>query len=141
MDDVNSLQAALDDFNAAWAAQDIEGLVRQFVPDDNVVIIGSQKGEKARGLEELRRLIEHFFSEPISYSWEWDRRDVYATDDIGLIVATGDIIARGLEDETRTEFTITGVLERRDGRWLWRLFHGSEPKEPQADWDRIVRSG
>lgn len=141
MSHVDELQKALDDFNAAWANRDLEGLIGQFVPDADLVLIGSENGETARGPEELRRLLGHFFAEPVSYRWEWRRRDVYATGDIGWVVAHGPIVEAGPEGVARLEYTATGVLERRDGRWLWRLFHGSAPDEPHADWDRIVRSG
>ncbi|MEX1092086.1 MAG: nuclear transport factor 2 family protein [Acidimicrobiia bacterium] len=139
MSHIDELEEALDDFNTAWANRDLEGLIGQFVPEADLVLIGSQKGEEARGPEELRRLLEHFFAEPVSYRWEWRSREVYAVGDIGWVVAQGPIVEAAPDAVSRFEYTVTGVLERRDGRWLWRLFHGSEPDETHVDWDRIVR--
>ena len=33
-----------------------------------------------------------------------------------------------LDGRSHRPYRITGVLERRQGRWIWSLFHGSEPR-------------
>ncbi|MGH3004764.1 MAG: SgcJ/EcaC family oxidoreductase [Gaiellaceae bacterium] len=136
-----ALLAALDDFNAAWATRNLEGLMAQFAPDSDVLLLGSEQGETARGPAELRRLLAFFFEEPVTYRWDWHRRDVFGSGDLAWVVAEGPIVEAGPEGETQIEYRISGVLERRDGRWLWRLFHGSAPDPPHADWGRIVPEG
>jgi uncharacterized protein (TIGR02246 family) len=134
-----ALQAALDEFNSAWAARDLEGLLSLFAEDDDVVLLGSDQRETARGREELSRLLRYFFEQPIAYWWEWDRREVFAVDQLAWVVTEGIIVEAGPHEELRVPYRFTGVLQEREGRWVWVLFHGSVPDETEVDFDTIVR--
>jgi uncharacterized protein (TIGR02246 family) len=134
-----ALQAALDEFNSAWAARDLEGLLSLFAEDEDVVLLGSDQRETAHGREELSRLLGYFFEQPIVYSWEWDRREVFAVDRLAWVVTEGTIVEVGPDEELRVPYRFTGVLQERDDRWVWVLFHGSVPDETAIDFDTIVR--
>lgn len=138
-DVTDAVLAALDEFNAAWTNRDLDGLLSQFVQDADVVLLGSEDGETARGPDELARLLAFFFEEPVSYRWDWHRREVFPFGEAAWVVAEGPIIETGPDGEARAPYRISGILEHRNGKWLWRLFHGSSPDPPHADWDRIVR--
>jgi uncharacterized protein (TIGR02246 family) len=136
-----SVLAALDEFNDAWRSRDLEALLAQFAAEADVLLLGSEQGEVARGPVELRRLLEHFFAEPITYEWRWQSREVFGSGTLAWLAAESAIVETGPDGEATLPYRITGVLERRGARWLWRLFHGSAPDPPHADWDAIVRDG
>ncbi|MEA2493477.1 MAG: hypothetical protein QOJ29_1388 [Thermoleophilaceae bacterium] len=88
----------LGEFRTAVSQKRIEGVLALFTPDADTTLIGSSAGELARGPMEMRPFLEDVFDSPQTLSWGSDRA-----------------------------YRISGVLERRSGRWLWSLFHGSEP--------------
>ena len=114
----------LGEFRAAVAQKRIEGVLSLFAPDADTVLIGSEAHELARGPIELRPFLETLFARPETVSWEWDDVSVSASGDVAWLWLQGAAVLDGV---SRLPYRITGVLERRQGRWLWMLFHGSEP--------------
>lgn len=93
-------------------------------PDADTTIIGSSVGETATGPIELRASLERLFESPDSYSWEWDDVSVSCCGDVALLWTEGALAVNGRSERA---YRISAVLERRQGRWLFALFHGSEP--------------
>jgi ketosteroid isomerase-like protein len=115
---------ALAEFRAAVAQRRIEGVLAHFAPDADTTLIGSSGGEIARGPIELRRFLEQLLDGPQAIAWEWDDVSVSASGDVAWLWLEGALVLDGRSDRA---YRISGVLERRSGRWLWTLFHGSEP--------------
>jgi ketosteroid isomerase-like protein len=115
----------LGEFRAAVAEKRIEGVLTLFAPDADTVLIGSSIGEIARGPIELRPFLEHLFARPETVSWEWDDVSVSASGDVAWLWLEG---GAAIDGRSQLPYRISGVLERRQGRWLWMLFHGSEPR-------------
>jgi ketosteroid isomerase-like protein len=115
---------ALGEFRAAVSQKRLEGVLALFAPDADATLIGSSIGEIARGPIELRRFLERLFEAPETVAWEWDDVSVSACGDVAWLWLEGAIVLDGRSDRA---YRISGVLERRSGRWLWSLFHGSEP--------------
>jgi hypothetical protein len=106
------------------AEKRLEGVLSLFAPDADATLIGSSLGEIARGPIELRAFLERIFDEPQSLSWEWDVVSVSSCGDVAWLWLEGALV---LDGRSARGYRISGVLERRQGRWLWSLFHGSEP--------------
>jgi ketosteroid isomerase-like protein len=115
---------ALGEFRAAVAERRLEGVLTLFAPDADATLIGSSLGEIAHGPIELRRFLEQLFSGAETIAWEWDDVSISARDDVAWLWLEGALVLDGRSDRA---YRISGVLERRRGRWLWSLFHGSEP--------------
>src|SRR4051794_36030011 len=115
---------ALGEFRAAVSQRRLEGVLSLFAPDADATLIGSSLGEIARGPIELRRFLEQLFEGPQAVAWEWDDVSVSASGDVAWLWLEGALVLDGRSDRA---YRISGVLERRQGRWLWSLFHGSEP--------------
>jgi ketosteroid isomerase-like protein len=115
---------ALGEFRAAVSQRRLEGVLALFLPDADVAIIGSSLGEIARGPIELRGFFARLFSGPQAIAWEWDDVSISASGDVAWLWLEGALVLDGRSDRA---YRISGVLERRQGRWLWSLFHGSEP--------------
>jgi ketosteroid isomerase-like protein len=114
----------LGELRAAVSERRLEGILSLFAPDADATLIGSSTGEIARGPLELRTFLKRVFSSPQKLSWEWDDVSVSSAGDIAWLWLEGGLVIDGRSDRP---YRISGVLERRQGRWLWSLFHGSEP--------------
>jgi uncharacterized protein (TIGR02246 family) len=98
----------------------------QFLAD--AVLVGSEAGEVARGREAIRALLARFHDLPDRYTWDWQRIDVETAGAVAWLFAEGSVVASGARGRLARPYRLSGVLERHDGVWRWRLFHGSEPK-------------
>jgi ketosteroid isomerase-like protein len=116
---------ALGELRAAVSQRRLEGVLALFAPDTDTVLIGSSTGEIARGPLEIRATLERIFAEPQTLSWEWDDVSVSACGDVAWLWLEGALVIDGRSDRP---YRISGALERRAGRWVWTLFHGSEPR-------------
>lgn len=114
----------LGEFRAAVSQKRIEGVLALFAPDADATLIGSSLGEIARGPLELRAFLERLFAGPQGVSWEWDVVSISSAGDVAWLWLEGALV---LDGRSARAYRISGVLERRQGRWLWSLFHGSEP--------------
>jgi ketosteroid isomerase-like protein len=114
----------LGEFRAAVSDRRLEGVLSLFAPDADATLIGSSIGEIARGPLGLRAFLEQLFDQPQAVSWEWDDVSISAAGDVAWLWLEGALCLDGRSDRA---YRISGVLERRQGRWLWSLFHGSEP--------------
>jgi ketosteroid isomerase-like protein len=115
---------ALGEFRAAVSQRRLEGVLALVAPDADATVIGSSLGEIARGPIELRRFLEQLFTGAQTVAWEWDDVSISARGDVAWLWLEGALVLDGRSDRA---YRISGVLERRQGRWLWSLFHGSEP--------------
>jgi uncharacterized protein (TIGR02246 family) len=115
---------ALGELRAAVSQRRLEGVLSLFAPDADATLIGSSVGEIARGPIEMRAFFEQLFAAPQAISWEWDDVSISASGDVAWLWLEGALMLGGRSERA---YRITGVLERRQGRWLWTLFHGAEP--------------
>ncbi|MFA5123368.1 nuclear transport factor 2 family protein [Zavarzinia sp.] len=95
-------------------------------------LLGSELPEDARSREELAVFFAHLFAAPARYRWEWGERTVEHLGDLLWVCAKGDLIVSLPEQVRRKPYRAVCIFERRGGRWLWRLFSGSEPVVPGA---------
>jgi ketosteroid isomerase-like protein len=114
----------LGELRAAMSQKRLEGVLSLFAPDADVVMIGATVPAVARGPIELRAFLERLFALPQTIAWEWDDISISRAGDVAWLWLEGALMIDGRSERA---YRISGVLERRQGRWLWCLFHGSEP--------------
>src|SRR3954453_913502 len=114
----------LGEFRVAVSQRRLEGALAHFAPDADATLIGSSLGEIARGPIQMRTFLKKLFSSPQTVSWEWDDVSISSAGDVAWLWLEGALVLDGRSDRA---YRISGVLERRQGRWIWMLFHGSEP--------------
>ena len=122
--------AALARLCALATAQD-PALRSEFAGDADVLVLGSEAGELAEGQEGLDAFVRGLSRSATRYSWRWRRQAVSCAGDIAWLYADGEVTAHEVSGEERRPYRLTGVLERIEGSWLWRQFHGSEPWQPR----------
>ena len=118
--------SVLDDFCAAFARRDREGVLRLFAGDSDVIVVTSEE-PLLRGHDELRRFLDRYVQGPTTYSWEWQRHDVSVAGPLAWLLAEGIEKATSRERQETHPYRMTMICETRRGRWLIRQIHGSSP--------------
>ena len=128
MNDVEDVLAAFDTLYGAVEARDADALIACFVTDGDVSFWGSEGRAQAYGQAEFRDLARVVGAPGVSVSFVWPTRHARAEGDVAWLDALGSVTLQppGAAVLTRP-YRTTGVLLRRDGRWLWHTYHGSEP--------------
>ena len=126
-DEVKSqVREVLERFNELVSTRDLDVLA-EFAPGDEVVLVGSEAGEVASGRQELEAFFRRVFGRENTFSWEWDRLEVSQKGYAAWFFAEGRVILSTPNQQRKSPYRISGVLERQGERWLWRQYHGSEP--------------
>lgn len=117
----------------AYKKQDLQGVLSFWAPDPDMFVLGSGVDEKAIGTaqftEQLRR--------------DWAQAKILSIGVKNFAVSTAasvawfsaDVNLRGSEsgNEFDMPLRLTGVMEKRYGRWLWVQLHLSSPNTAQAE--------
>ena len=122
----SQVREVLTRFNGLVSTKNPQVLA-EFAPGDEILLIGSDAGEVARGRREVQAFFERIFASELSFSWEWDRLDVSQAGELAWFFAEGLVILTTAHEQRKAPYRISGVLERHGERWLWRQYHGSEP--------------
>jgi hypothetical protein len=96
-----------------------------FTGDPDCALIGSEEGERAVGAEALRTFFADLYARPYRVLFTLPERRISALGNVAWFAGEGTY--RLSTEEGEHPYRLTGVLERRSGRWLWQLFSGSEP--------------
>jgi ketosteroid isomerase-like protein len=120
------VRRALIRLNELLGRRDI-AIVDEFVPADDALLIGAEAGDVARGPAEIEAFVKRLFAQPETISWAWRRVEVSVLGEAAWVFAEGEVVRRGDDSDRRQPYRLTGLLEPRGGRWLWRTFHGSQP--------------
>ena len=123
----SAVLATLDRFDLLISARGWS-LLSLFATDADAMLAASEVGDLARGPEAIREHLAMVFRSPARLSFEWRSREASVVGEAAWIFANGELILRGPAGEERTPYRLTVVLERRGDEWLWRHFHGSQPR-------------
>jgi hypothetical protein len=122
-----TVQALLRAVSTAFETRDVEGLLRLFSAATTVCYAGSEKGEKATGPAELRRLLSTLLSRPVAYSFELGEVTFGEYNGLVWVLADGEGTETGEEAGTQTfPYRLTGLLANENAQWRWLALVGSE---------------
>lgn len=113
-----------------WARD--PAIIDEFVDAADTILVGSDAGETARGIVEIKALLTGLFALPIRLRWDWRERIVSQAGPVAWVFADAELTAVSDEGEIRKPYRLTGVLEHAGNRWRWRQYHGSEPAPETA---------
>jgi len=120
------VRQVLERFNTLVSSRSLQVLA-EFMPGEDIILVGSESGEVAKGRQALEAFFTRVFARETTFSWEWDRIDVSHAGNLAWFFAEGRVVLSSEQGQRRSPYRISGVLERRGERWLWRQYHGSEP--------------
>lgn len=116
--------AAVDAFFGHFANRRLEEALAAFLPDADVALYGSEIGEVVVGPDALRDFFGRLFARPGGPCFSLKDRRASVAGNVAWFTSAAEV---RIGDLTISQYRLTGVLERRAGRWLWALFNGSEP--------------
>jgi ketosteroid isomerase-like protein len=122
----SQISAVLARFNDLVSTKNPQVLA-EFTPGDDTLLVGSDSGEVARGDQELEAFFRRIFAREATFAWEWERIEASQAGRLAWFFAEGWVIVSTPGEQRKSPYRVSGVLERRGGRWLWRQYHGSEP--------------
>jgi len=119
---------ALKIWNAAAKSANVDQCMAQFDDYENIMLIGSDKGEINKGKDQAKEWLTQIFGFA-SFSWEMDSINIDSNDKTAWVFVEGTMIVEFKQGGTkRTPYRFTGILVKKKGEWKWRLFNGSIPK-------------
>ena len=122
----SELIGVLQRFCSGFADRNAEAVMGVFGPDPNLVVVTSEE-PLLRGPVELQRFLEHYVEGATTYSWTWDRYDVFPAGSVAWLLAEGTETATTHGHVQEHPYRMTMVLERRENRWVLMHVHGSSP--------------
>jgi ketosteroid isomerase-like protein len=114
-------------FEALLVRADPDEGVSLFV-DDDMVFWGSGREELALGRTALAELFRGIAEIGDAIAFEWFHRQVHVEGDAAWASAIGQFRHTPADGSAQSgPYRVTAVFVRRDGRWLWHTYSGSEP--------------
>ena len=128
-----AVMSVVTQFIEAFNTHDIDSGLKLFVPDPDVVFIGTGGDEKCIGLAEIRAELDRAFKQSeqslIKIGW-------YSVSSAGSVAwgaADAVIKAKVSGQEISFPVRLTTVLEQRSGKWLIVQSHASMPAAGQKE--------
>lgn len=124
----DEILATLHRLGSLLAARD-PAIIHEFAPDADTLFVGSEPGERASGPDQIAEFFRALLAQPVTIAFEWRETRASVAGDQAWLFAAGDAVLRTEDSERRIPYRLTGVFQRRGGKWLWKHFHGSEPSQ------------
>ena len=125
------VMSVLETWATAYAKRDVNAVMSLFATDSDMVFIGTGADERRLGPAEVKLQVERDFdqSESMTVDWKWRSISVYG--DIAAMATECVVNAVVGGQQLTFPLRITGVLQKRNGRWLWVQWHSSAPDSSQ----------
>jgi ketosteroid isomerase-like protein len=119
---------ALETWNAAAKSANVEQSMALFDDSENIMLIGSDKGEVNKGRDQVREWLTQIFGFA-GFSWQMDSISIDSNGETAWVFVEGKMIVDFKKGGTNTTpYRFTGILVKKKGEWKWRLFNGSIPR-------------
>lgn len=135
------VKAFLDDYAKAYEKKDLAAVMAMVAPDANVVVV--DPGPKGRyvGPEQIKKSFENDFGQFKSMTSKYTWISVGAKGDLAWFAAESMSAVDMGEDKFNVPARWTGLLEKRQGKWLLIQSHFSvvEPEmepEPESETEK-----
>jgi hypothetical protein len=118
----------LKTWSAAAKSANVDQSMALFDDSENIMLIGSDKGEVKKGKKQVRDWLTKIFG-VASFSWEMDNINIDSNGNTAWVFVEGSMIVEFRKGGiNRTPYRFTGIMVMKKGEWKWRLFNGSIPK-------------
>ncbi|MDZ4716701.1 MAG: nuclear transport factor 2 family protein [Cytophagales bacterium] len=131
--EVANVKAVVDQFEQFWETEDMELLSKIMANDASLNGFGSEASEIFKGWENFRSSAQQMLP-------AFENTKINVRDQVITVHPSGtmawfseqwdwDMLYNG-EAATVSDMRLTGVLEKRNGKWIIVQFHNSEPVRP-----------
>jgi ketosteroid isomerase-like protein len=115
----------------AYKKKDLQATLSFWAPDPDIVVIGTGEDEKGMGITYLTESLRRDWAQGEVQSIGVKNFSVSATGTVAWISADVSFHGKAGEAEFDLPMRLTGVMEKRNGRWLWVQMHLSTPSSGQ----------
>ena len=127
-----AVRASLDALNAACAMQDVRAFMELFEDNDDILVVGSDRGEVYQGRRATSEFIQMLFNLPFVFSFDLTNTTIRQVGNVAWIFTDGNVIhtrdrGQGVGKVSTKSYRFSVALLKRIGNWKWKLFHGSVP--------------
>ncbi|MCC7550641.1 MAG: nuclear transport factor 2 family protein [Methanobacterium sp.] len=123
----------LDDYAQAYRDKDLDGMLKLFIPDDDLVVIGSGFDEWIKGSEELRSGFERDMAQADDIRVKFRDITVSAAGAVAWISGHMNMEAMVKGRDVYLPGRLSAVVEEREGKWLFAHLHYSLPASDQEE--------
>lgn len=123
----------------ACKKRDLQGVLSFWAPDPDIVVIGSGEDEKGIGIPQFTESLKRDWAQGEVLSIGVKNFAVSAAGMVAWFSADINLHVKVAEGELDMPLRLTGVMEKRYGRWLWVQMHLSTPsceQEPGQSWPK-----
>jgi ketosteroid isomerase-like protein len=116
----------------AYKKRDIQGVLSFWAPDPDIIVIGSGGDEKSVGTAQFSEQLKRDWAQGEVQSIGVKNFAVSAASSAAWISADINFHGKTAAREFDLPVRLTGVMEKRGGRWMWVQMHISSPSSVQA---------
>ena len=129
------INAVLDLCNKGWETQDLAIISNVYAHDSDMIVFGTDLAERFVGWEDLEKSLKKMFASFNDVTYKISNRTIKIENDgdVAWFTEIQDIKLKVEEEDIELKNgRNTGVLEKRDGKWVIVQSHFSLPIEGQA---------
>jgi len=115
----------------AYKKKDLQATLSFWAPDPDVVVVGTGEDEKGMGITYLTESLKRDWAQGEVQSIGVKNFSVSASDVVAWLSADVAFHGKVGEGEFDLPMRLTGVMEKRNGKWLWVQMHLSTPSSGQ----------
>jgi uncharacterized protein (TIGR02246 family) len=117
----------------AFGRRDLDAMLAFFAPDPDVVVIGTGKDEKGIGFTQIKAIFERAFAQFNEASFEFGWHSVSVAGPLAWLATDVSYHVKAGDRESNRQIRLTGIMEKREDRWLILQSHDSAPDRDQAE--------
>lgn len=129
----NEIIGLLENYAQAYKDKDLEGIMRLFVEDDDLVVIGTGYDEWVNGKSELRSGFERDMGQADSVNVKFRNILISAAGNVTWLSGHMNMEAIVEGQEIFLPGRLSAVLEKRNNKWLFTHLHYSLPAAEQEE--------
>ena len=136
---LNQVTTLLKQHDAAFTAQDIQGVIKTYISGPQIFLMGTGPGEIYRGTEGVEGAYNQFFTKfekgTVGFTYHW--LSAGSMDDFAWFAAEYTIKGKVKGEMKEVGFNVSGTLQKHKGKWRILAMHFSrlgvpeEPNQPQ----------
>jgi ketosteroid isomerase-like protein len=129
--------AVMDQWMKSYQERDLEGLMSQVSPDDDIFLFGTGIDEKRIGRDEFKAQARRDWAQTEALAFNLNERRVSAARPVAWIASEGLGKGKAGGQEFEFPFRMTAVFEQKGDRWYMVQGHVSLPAPAQEEGDSV----
>jgi uncharacterized protein (TIGR02246 family) len=122
------IRGNLASLNTVCAARDIPGFMGLFEDSDDILFVGSDKGEVFQGRTAIAGFMAKLFALPFTFSFDMQQVVIKRSGSFAWAYVDGNMLHTGENGQVKQmRYRFSVAMVRTGGAWKWQLFDGAVP--------------